>query len=145
MTLTGIPGVTGTINLISDPSAAVEPEGWGLIGPESAGGGGGAGHPKFATFRVVKAVDSLSPELLKAMRLGDRFTVATITLFVPGTTTPATTYELKDVGTGGYRLRGGPVPIEELGLDFSAIKQTIPVAGGEPKVGCWSLQENKAC
>jgi type VI protein secretion system component Hcp len=138
-------GVTGTIDLISDPSAAVEPEGWSLVGPEPTGGGGGVGHPKFATFRVVKAVDSLSPELLKVMRLGDHFTAATITLFVPGTTTPATTYELKDVGIGSYRLRGGPVPIEELGLDFGSIKQSVPVAGGEPKVGCWSVQGNKAC
>jgi type VI protein secretion system component Hcp len=138
-------GVTGTINLISDPSAAVEPEGWGLVGPEPTGGGGGVSHPKFATFRVVKAVDSLSPELLKAMKFGSHFTLATITLFAPGTTTPATTYELKDARIGGYRLRGGPVPIEELGFDFSAIKQTVPVTGGEPKVGCWSVQENKAC
>jgi type VI protein secretion system component Hcp len=139
-------GVSGTINLISDPTAAVEPEGWGLVGPElTGGGGGGAGRAKFETFRVVKAVDSRSPELLDAMRFGKHFTLATIKVFVPGTTTPATTYELKDASFGGYHLRGGPVPIEELALNYSAIKQTVPVAGGEPKVGCWSPQENKAC
>jgi type VI protein secretion system component Hcp len=138
-------GVTGTINLISDPSAAVEPEGWGLVGPEPTGGGGGVSHPKFATFRVVKAVDSLSPELLEAMKFGSHFTGAKITIFATGTTTPATTYELKDARIGGYRLRGGPIPIEELGFNYSTIKQTVPVAGGEPKVGCWSVQENKAC
>lgn len=138
-------GVTGTFDLISDPSAAVEPEGWGLVGPEATGGGGGTSRPKFETFRVVKAVDSRSPELLDAMRFGKHFTLATIKVFVPGTTTPATTYELKDASFGSYHLRGGPVPIEELGFKFAAIKQTVPVAGGESKVGCWSPQENKAC
>jgi hypothetical protein len=49
------------------------------------------------------------------------------------------------VGIGGYRLRGGPVRIEELGFNFAAIKQTVPVAGQESQVGCWSLKENKAC
>ncbi|GEM_PF-2274825 len=138
-------GVTGTFDLISDPSAAVEPEGWGLVGPEVTGGGGGAGHPSFESFRVVKAVDSRSPELLDAMRFGKHFTLATIKVFAPGTTTPATTYELKDASFGAYHLRGGPVPIEELGLKFAAITQTVPVAGGESKVGCWSVSENKAC
>jgi hypothetical protein len=90
-------------------------------------------------------VGSLCPELLKAMRLGDHFTLATITLFVPGTTTPATTYELKDARIGDYRQRGGPVPIEELGFEFASINRTVPVTGGEPKVGSWSVQENKAC
>jgi hypothetical protein len=46
---------------------------------------------------------------------------------------------------GTTRLRGSPVPIEQFGLNFGAIKQTVPVAGGEPKVGCWSVKENKAC
>jgi type VI protein secretion system component Hcp len=141
-----IVGVTGTMDLISDPSGAVEPEGWSLVGPASSpGGGGGVGRTEFESFRVVKAPDSFSPELLKAMRLGKAFAGATITLFVPGTTTPATIYELEDVVIDGYHLRGGPTPIEGLALDYEAIKQTVPVTGGEPQEGCWSLAENKAC
>jgi hypothetical protein len=37
-----------------------------------------------------------------------------------------------------------PGPDEELGFNFAAIKQTVTFAG-ESKVGCWSVQENKAC
>jgi type VI protein secretion system component Hcp len=146
-----IAGVTGTMNLISDPTGAVEPEGWGLAVSEStgAGGAGGAGAGKvkeeFEAFRVVKAPDSFSPGMLEAMKAGKHFAAATITIFEPGTTTPATSYELKEVLIGGYQLRGGPAPIEELSLDYGAIKQTVPVSGGEPQEGCWDLRQNKAC
>jgi type VI protein secretion system component Hcp len=139
-----IVGVTGTVNLISDPTGAVEPEGWGVTSQPSSGGAG-AGKAEFEAFRVVKAPDSFSPGLLDAMKTGKHFAAATITLFEPGTTNPATTYELKDVLIGGYQLRGGPVPIEELSLDYGTIKQTVPVSGGEPQEGCWDLEHNSAC
>jgi type VI protein secretion system component Hcp len=141
-----IDGLPHPMNLIAGQSGSAEPEGWGVVGGQSGiGGGGGSGKAEFEALKVVKAPDSSSPELLKAMKAGRHFADAIAIFYVPGTTEPAVTYEFTGVLLGGYNLTGGPTAAEKISLDYATIRQKIPVPGGEPVESCWDVASNKAC
>lgn len=97
---------------------------------------------KLEDFVLDKALDSTSPQLLKALKAGTEFASAEIKVLRPGAT-GTIRYLLKDVVVKGYSLTVDSEASEELKLGFRQVVEFLPGPSGDVKA-CWSVADNAA-
>lgn len=127
---------------------------WGetQIGSHSGGGGGGAGKVSMQDFHFVMHVNKASPKLMIACATGDHIKKGTLVCRKAGKEQQEyLKVEMEDLLVSSYQTGGsggGPVPSDQISLNFSKItfiyKEQKPDGslGGEVKAG-WDVKANK--
>jgi type VI protein secretion system component Hcp len=120
---------------------------WGNQSANGGSGGGGAPHPVFSTFNVVKGVDLLTPRLLNAGFVSQHLSNVSIVLFVMGTTAPLVTYLLEDalVSSVNFGVAGGQVTESVSLVPAGRMITTINMPGAGLPSACWDISRNVAC
>ena len=108
---------------------------WGVTTTAgSAGSGGGGGRAQPSDLLVVFTQNSMSPKLMEACASGkhiDKLVIIVSRDGQDGAAKPYLTIELRDVIIGSYQTggRGDDKPIDQMSLNFGAVKQTYDASG----------------
>src|SRR5262245_17376793 len=110
-------------------------------GSHSSGGGGGAGKVTFQDFRIVKNVDSSSPDFFDAVCAGRHFQEGTLTVRKAGGKESVDFYKVQfedvfitSVGPGGT---SNEVPMEQVSLNFAGLKVEARRQAANGSFGPW--------
>ncbi len=127
---------------------------WGetQIGAHGTGGGGGAGKVSMQDFHFTMRVNKASPKLFIACATGEHIKKGTLVCRKAGKEQQEyLKIELEDLLVSSYQTggsEGGPVPNDQIALNFSKItliykeQKADGSLGGEVKSG-WDVKANK--
>jgi type VI secretion system secreted protein Hcp len=107
----------------------------------SHGSGGGAGKVSFQDFRIVKNVDSASPDLFDAVCAGKHIQEGTLTVRKAGHKESVDFYKvsfedvlISSVGPGGT---SNELPMEQVSLNFAGLKVEARRQRADGSFGPW--------
>ncbi len=135
-------GGSDTSNIYSFDVSVSNPN---SIGSQS--GGAGAGKVSFSDVSITKESDSASVDLFNALTQSTEVPTAEVVLYQPGTTTPALSYQFKDVFVDSDEVSvdsTNNTPLEKVTFAVGAIGETQSSGSGAPTSGGWDLTTQKA-